>query len=104
MGLFRLLFRGFFRSSRRKLVEIRRETTVLEDGSPWRRWVAVGQSADKRIVEVTELRGRAGVIDGDTLYIGDRTSTRRNSSHVKISYAVFRAGEKMQRGVSARAG
>lgn len=70
MGLFRLLFRAFFRSSRPKLVEIRRETTVLEDGSPWRRRVAVGQSADIRIVEVTELRGRAWVIDGDTLDIG----------------------------------
>ena len=70
MGLFRLLLRAFFRSSRPKLVKIRRETTVLEDGSPWRRRVAVGQSADIRIVEVTELRGRAWVIDGDTLDIG----------------------------------
>src|SRR5690606_41423087 len=33
--------------------------------------------------------GAAAVVDGEQDVVGDRKSTRLNSSHVKISYAVF---------------
>jgi micrococcal nuclease len=69
MGLLRLLFRALTRSRRPKLIEIRRTTTVEKDLRPWGDGVAVRRSAQIRVVEVVELRGRAWVIDGDTLDI-----------------------------------
>ena len=70
MGLLRLLIRAFGRSSRPKAVVVRRETTVEEDLRPWAPRVAVRQKTEIRVVEVRELRGRAWVIDGDTIDIG----------------------------------
>lgn len=70
MGFLRLLFRAFSRSRRPKAVVIRRETRVVETHSPWRRpSIVVGQTTQIKIVEVRELRGRAWVIDGDTIDI-----------------------------------
>lgn len=70
MGLFRLLYRALFSSSRPKRVEVRREATVVEDRNPWRPRVAVRQATEISVVEIREIRGRAWVIDGDTLDIG----------------------------------
>src|SRR5690606_41590765 len=43
------------------------------------------------LVDVAERRPDAGIVGGNVLSIDgeDRKSTRLNSSHVKISYAVF---------------
>ncbi|MFO1202261.1 MAG: thermonuclease family protein [Tabrizicola sp.] len=70
MGILRQLFRAFSRSSRPKLVVVERETKVRVDppiSAPPR--VTVQESTRIKIVEVKELRGRAWVIDGDTLDI-----------------------------------
>ena len=69
MGILRLLFRALSANRRPKRVEIRRETIVVEDLKPWAPRVAVRQTTQIRIVEVKELRGRAWVIDGDTIDI-----------------------------------
>lgn len=70
MSLFRLLIRAFLGSRRPKAVVIRRETRVVQDRSPWQPRTVVRQTDEIRIVEVKELRGRAWVIDGDTIDIG----------------------------------
>jgi micrococcal nuclease len=70
MGLLLRLIRAFSRSRRPKAVVIRRETIVEEDLRPWAPRVSVQQKTEIRIVEVRELRGRAWVIDGDTIDIG----------------------------------
>src|SRR5690606_40589494 len=44
------------------------------------------QPADR---EPATIRGFITVIEGTSIELGDRKSTRLNSSHVKISYAVF---------------
>jgi micrococcal nuclease len=69
MRLLRRLLRAFSRSRRPKAVVIRQETTVEEDLRPWAPRVVVQQKTEIRIVEVRELRGRAWVIDGDTIDI-----------------------------------
>lgn len=71
MGLLRLLFRAFSRSRRPKAVVIQRETRATEEvRSPWESArIAVRQTTQIRIVDVQELRGRAWVIDGDTIDI-----------------------------------
>jgi endonuclease YncB( thermonuclease family) len=69
MGLLRHLIRAFSRSSRPKAVVIHRQTTIEEDLAPWAPRVSVQQKTEIRIVEVRELRGRAWVIDGDTIDI-----------------------------------
>jgi micrococcal nuclease len=69
MGILRLLLRALSGSRRPKRVEIRRETVVVEDLRPQGPRVAVRQTTQIRVVEVQELRGRAWVIDGDTLDI-----------------------------------
>ncbi|RYI30835.1 MAG: hypothetical protein EON48_05195 [Acetobacteraceae bacterium] len=70
MGLLRLLFRAFRRSRRPKAVLIRRETRVIELPSPQQTPViALQQTTQISVVEVRELRGRAWVIDGDTIDI-----------------------------------
>lgn len=81
MGLLRRLIRAFSRSRRPKLVMLERDTTIIrvpqvppprpaEDRklrpTPV---VAVQQTTQIKIVEVQELRGRAWVIDGDTIDI-----------------------------------
>ena len=68
MGLLRLLIRAISGNRRPKRVEIRRET-VVEDFKPWAPRAAVRQTTQIRIIEITELRGRAWVVDGDTLDI-----------------------------------
>jgi micrococcal nuclease len=69
MGLLRLLFRALSANGHPKRVSIRRETTTVEDLNPKAPRVAVRQTTAIRIVEVLELRGRAWVIDGDTIDI-----------------------------------
>lgn len=69
MGLLSRLIRAFSHSRRPKAVVIRRETTVAEDLRPWAPRVSVQQKTEIRIVEVREPRGRAWVIDGDTIDI-----------------------------------
>lgn len=70
MGIFRLIFRAFSRSRRPKLVMVERETTIKTSPAviaPPR--ITVRQTTQIKIVEVQELRGRAWVIDGDTIDI-----------------------------------
>lgn len=70
MGLLRRLIRAFGRSRRPKAVVIRQQTTVEENFHHWSPRISVQQKTEIRIVEVRELRGRAWVIDGDTIDIG----------------------------------
>ena len=70
MGLLRRLFRALSSNRRPKRVEVRHETTVVEDLKPWAPRVAVRQTTAIRGVEDLEVRGRAWVIDGDTIVIG----------------------------------
>ena len=82
MGLLRLLLRAFSRSRRPKLVVVERDTTIVHAPKPPIRpskdvhrhqdppVVAVQQTTQIKIVDVQELRGRAWVIDGDTIDIG----------------------------------
>lgn len=72
MGILRLLFRALSGNRRPKRVEIRRASTVVEDLRPWAPRVAVRQTTEIRVVEVLEVRGRAWVIDGDTIDINGR--------------------------------
>lgn len=70
MGIIRLLFRAFSRSRRPKLVVVEREITVRNVprmAAPPR--VVVRESTAIEVVDVKELRGRAWVIDGDTIDI-----------------------------------
>jgi micrococcal nuclease len=69
MGILRLLLRALSGNRRPKRIEIRRETIVVDDFKPWAPRVAIRQTTQIRIVEVQELRGRAWVIDGDTIDI-----------------------------------
>lgn len=81
MGILRLLVRAFSRSRRPKLVVVERETRVIPaprtpppprgDVHVHRQppTVTVQQTTQITIVEVQELRGRAWVIDGDTIDI-----------------------------------
>jgi len=70
MGILRLLFRAFSRSRRPKLVIFDRETTVRHVPPVTARpHVTVQETTRIEIVEVKELRGRAWVIDGDTIDI-----------------------------------
>lgn len=70
MSLFRLLFRAFSRSRRPKAVVIQRERTVFEDRrSRQPPSISIHQTTEIKVVEVMELRGRAWVVDGDTLDI-----------------------------------
>lgn len=82
MGILRLLLRAFSRSRRPKLVVVERDTTIVRAPKPppssraedqqqrQPRFIAVQQTTQIKIVEVQELRGRAWVIDGDTIEIG----------------------------------
>jgi micrococcal nuclease len=81
MGILRLLRRAFSRSRRPKLVVVERDTSIIRSPSPTARRVedrslpqppviSFQQITQIKIVEVQELRGRAWVIDGDTIDIG----------------------------------
>lgn len=71
MGLLRLLLRPFLRSRRPKLVVVERDTSLIEARGPRQPpAVTVRQTTRIRIADVQELRGRAWVIDGDTIDIG----------------------------------
>ena len=71
MNLLRLLFRAFSRSRRPKLVVVERDASIIEERVPRQPpAVTVTQTTHIQIVEVQELRGRAWVIDGDTIDIG----------------------------------
>jgi micrococcal nuclease len=80
MGILRLLLRSFSRSRRPKLVVVETETIISAPKPPpqpvedrTRREppvIAVQQTTQIKIVEVQELRGKAWVIDGDTVDIG----------------------------------
>src|SRR5256885_6062538 len=76
--------------SRRHLPKLR-EVERLVEGADVRRAVAEEGDADARLA--TELEGQCGADDGGQPApdngIGDRKSTRLNSSHLVISYAVF---------------
>lgn len=69
MGLLRTLLRVLRPTRRPRRVEIRQETTIVADRAPDPPRVAVRQTTAIRVVEVLELRGRAWVIDGDTIDI-----------------------------------
>ncbi|WP_333817378.1 thermonuclease family protein [Tabrizicola sp.] len=72
MGILRLLFRTFARSRRPKIVLVERDTRVVAQQPRPRQppRTEIHQTTHIRIVEVQELRGRAWVIDGDTIDIG----------------------------------
>src|SRR5690349_487856 len=59
---------------------------------------ALARGRDRR-VETEDVAHRVGVRDEDHRLLGpvDRKSTRLNSSHVEISYAVFCLKKKKQR-------
>lgn len=69
MGLLRRLIRAFGGSRRPKAIVIRQETTIDEDLRTRVPRVSIQQKTEIRVVEVRELRGRAWVIDGDTIDI-----------------------------------
>src|SRR5690606_40353802 len=56
------------------------------------------------LMYVNRLRERAGLQPKTTLTFEDRKSTRLNSSHVKISYAVFCLKKKTEYGAKIQYG
>lgn len=82
MGILRLILRAFSRSRRPKLIVVERETSIIRAPKPPPQprveerqhrqppVIAIQQTTHIKIVEVQELRGRAWVIDGDTINIG----------------------------------
>src|SRR5215510_2082730 len=48
------------------------------------------------VADLGDLRGLLGVLGEQDARLGDRKSTRLNSSHVAISYAVFCLKKKMR--------
>ena len=82
MGILRLLLRAFSRSRRPKLVVVERDTSIIRVPKPPPQpqgegrqhqeppVIAVQQTTQIKIVDVQEVRGRAWVIDGDTIDIG----------------------------------
>lgn len=69
MGILRRLFRALTANRRPKRVVIRQQTTVVERPRSPQPTISVRQTTEIRIVEVVEVRGRAWVIDGDTIDI-----------------------------------
>src|SRR5690606_40122792 len=61
-------------------IENVRQRQRLTDGHP---------AANTVVVLPRNVRGPAGVLPARVVVVQDRKSTRLNSSHVKISYAVF---------------
>src|SRR5690242_21327562 len=50
-------------------------------------------------VEITEFASRAGLYPPDSKWAQDRKSTRLNSSHMSISYAVFCLKKKKNKNI-----
>ena len=73
MGVLGILFRALFRSSLpprpKRPAVVRLETTTLADRLSSRQGSAIRQTTEIKIVSVDEVRGRAWVIDGDTIDI-----------------------------------
>src|SRR5690606_40552638 len=71
------------------------KTHAKRDGDDWvlngsKMWITNGNLADVAIVWAQTEDGIQGfVVEKDFAGFKDRKSTRLNSSHVKISYAVF---------------
>src|SRR3712207_6881343 len=63
----------------------------LVRGMPWRRW-----AANDRYRLRPRLAGSSGSVHGERRARADRKSTRLNSSHANISYAVFCLKKKKQ--------
>jgi endonuclease YncB( thermonuclease family) len=70
MGLLRLLLRAIFSAPPKRRVVIRHETTTLKDRLASRQSASTRQTTEIQIVDVVEVRGRAWVVDGDTIDIG----------------------------------
>lgn len=70
MRLLRRLIHALFGTGRPKAVVIRQETRIRQTRSPGQNRATIDQRTEIKIVEVLELRGRAYVIDGDTIDIG----------------------------------
>lgn len=72
MGLIRMLLRAVFSPSPSRSVTIQREVTTLTDGPATRLPTVIRQKTEITVVDLVELRGRAWVIDGDTLEINGK--------------------------------
>lgn len=69
MRVLRFLFRAIFSVSPKRQVVIRHEETTLKDRLSTRQRTSIRQTTEIKIVEMVEIRGRAWVIDGDTIDI-----------------------------------
>jgi len=72
MGLLRLLLRAMSSAPRRRRAVIRYEETTLKARISSRQSSSIGQTTKIEVVDTVEIRGRAWVIDGDTIDIGGR--------------------------------
>lgn len=70
MRFLRLLFRAFLSAPPRRRLVIRHETTTLRDRLSSRQRASTHHTTEIVIVDTPEIRGRAWVIDGDTIDIG----------------------------------
>src|SRR5690554_7422262 len=66
-------------------------STMVSAPLPWRDQAAFGPQGDRLpgLVGFLSPPGATGVPAGEDHHARDRKSTRLNSSHVRISYAVF---------------
>src|SRR5437870_8005154 len=71
------------------LHRVRREQTSPRRRQLDRQWQAIQPNADLGYGRRILIRHREVRLDGDESECADRKSTRLNSSHVAISYAVF---------------
>src|SRR5437870_8998715 len=68
------------------------------------------RSLSEKLIAFRDSAGRVGVMDHHcphrcaSLFLGDRKSTRLNSSHVAISYAVFCLKKKKWKWVGSKPG
>ena len=69
MGILRRLFGALTANRRPKQVQYKQQTIVVDDLKPWAPRITVRQTTQIRVVETVELRGRAWVVDGDTIDI-----------------------------------
>ena len=70
MRLLRRLIRALFAPGRPRAIVIRQETRITQNREYGRTRASIDQRSEIRIVDVKELRGRAYIIDGDTIDIG----------------------------------
>src|SRR5436305_7904335 len=66
-------------------------TTLFRSQLHYRSWIALQAGAERELGATLDLATSAGFVDGlaASWREEDRKSTRLNSSHVRISYAVF---------------